>query len=86
MDPMKPASNEPNHIEMPSLKETLQKDIQVLDEFFTSEGDKDLTTARLSWGNVRESAISFADIFDNMKYLQFDTGGDSGQQHNHDGA
>ena len=76
MDPMKPVCDEPNKITMPSLKETLKKDIEILDGYFDSidgTGDKE-SLAALSWVNVRESAISFADIFDNMESLQFKGG------------
>ena len=80
MDPMKPACDEPNIIETPSLKESLQKDIKVLDEYFETRKLLEMDKEEIqSWANVRESAISFADIFDKMESLQFKMGGDSDQ-------
>lgn len=65
MDPMKPVCSEPNTITMPSLKEVLLKSIDILDEHFSEEGISRKVVD--SWSNVRESAISFADIFDKLK-------------------
>lgn len=71
MDPMKPVCSEPNRIEMPSLKDVLLHSIDILDEHFSGEGIGRKVID--SWSNVRESAISFADIFDKLK----DGGGSS---------
>lgn len=69
MDPMKPACNEPNDI-LPSLKDSLEFDLRILDRYFekkaSSEDYKDRGAA-VSWANVREAAISFAEMFDKQK-------------------
>ena len=54
MDPMKMED-----VEMPSLRESLQKDIDALDEYF----------GKIE-GNVREAAISFTEVFDKIKKMK----------------
>lgn len=59
---------EPNDI-LPSLKDSLEGDIQILDQYFDSI-DLMYTPngqAAHSWANVREAAISFAEMFDKQK-------------------
>ena len=67
MDPMKMED-----VEMPSLRESLQKDIDALDEYFGKiEGnDKRHLNAMMSWSNVREAAISFTEVFDKIKKMK----------------
>jgi len=75
MDSMKPVCQEPNEITMPSLKESLQEDVDILDRYFRTAGMAEndenkinfLKKVRASWFNVREAAISFAETFDKMK-------------------
>lgn len=75
MDPMKPVCQEDNEISMPSLKESLQEDVDILDRYFRTSGMAEndenkinfLKKVKASWFNVREAAISFAETFDKMK-------------------
>ena len=75
MDPMKPVCQEPNEITMPSLKESIQEDVDILDGYFRTAGMAENDEAKIaffkkvrgSWFNVREAAISFAETFDKMK-------------------
>lgn len=75
MDPMKPVCQEDNEIVMPSLKESLQEDVDILDRYFRTAGMAEndetkinfLKKVKASWFNVREAAISFAETFDKMK-------------------
>ena len=70
---------DPNDI-LPSLKESLESDLKILDQYFDSidQGNfiydrekKDIYKANrqaaVSWANVREAAISFAEMFDKQK-------------------
>ena len=47
-----------------SLKDAIMNDIKELDEFFEKNAELGLA---IQWGNVREAAISFVDIFEKVK-------------------
>ena len=49
-----------------SLKETVMKDIYVLDEHFNKCDNPD---EKIRWGNVREAAIAFLDVFEKIKKI-----------------
>ena len=53
--------------EMPNLKDVLFSDIDYLDSYFKEANAKEAET---SWFNVREAAISFAELFDKMKDIK----------------
>ena len=67
MDPMKMED-----VEMPSLRESLQKDIDALDEYLgkIQGNDRRDLNAMNSWSNVREAAISFTEVFDKIKKMK----------------
>lgn len=68
MDPMKPVSDEQNET-LPSLKDFLREDIDFLDRYFETNDEEhsDFRKAGKSWKNVREAAVSFTEIFDEIK-------------------
>ena len=68
MDPMKPVCDEQNET-LPSLKDFLREDIDFLDRYFETNDEEhpDFRKAGRSWKNVREAAVSFTEIFDEIK-------------------
>lgn len=68
MDLMKPVFDEQNEI-LPSLKDFLREDIDFLDRYFGANDEEhpDFRKAGRSWKNVREAAVSFTEIFDEIK-------------------
>jgi len=67
MDPIKDLNEVPDIL--PSLEGILQANIDTLDNYFQklSRGSEENRQAIISWSNVREAAISFAETFDRVK-------------------
>lgn len=67
MDPIKDLNEVPDIL--PSLEGILQANIDTLDNYFQklSRGSEENRQAIISWNNVREAAISFAETFDRVK-------------------
>ena len=67
MEPIKDANEVPDIL--PSLEGILQANIDTLDNYFQklSRGSEENRQAVISWNNVREAAISFAESFDRVK-------------------
>lgn len=67
MDPIKDVNEVPDIL--PSLEGILQANIDTLDNYFQklSRGSEENRQAIISWNNVREAAISFAETFDRVK-------------------